>query len=206
MYIKTPGIVLNRFKIAEADKLVTVYSREYGKLKAIAPGARKINARLSSATEPLVETNFMFYGSITNNTILKIVGGELITLFPKIRSEYNRYLYGCNVIEIVDALTMDYSKNETKYNLIKRTLDLMQNSVNPDLIYYAFILRFLNLSGYGLDFADKDIYNIKLLKLSKLSGQQVDTLEFTPAERKEIALQCKLLLHQHLPRRLKSEV
>ncbi|OIO72810.1 MAG: DNA repair protein RecO [Elusimicrobia bacterium CG1_02_37_114] len=151
MYHKTAGIVIKRDYLGEADKVLLIYTKDLGKVRAVAGGSRKITAKLLMATEPLVEANFMFYGDPLNGSFIKIVGGELISLFSILREKPLQYAGACQVIEIVELLTPLHSKNEKKYHLLKRTLELLEQTGNPRRIFLAFILRYMKLSGWGLE-------------------------------------------------------
>jgi len=153
MYVTTSGLVLTREFYLENNKLLKIYTKEMGKISAIAVGACKINAKLLSITEPLTETEFTFAVSSLNLKMnrVKIIGGKLIESFTKLKNDINRYLIACKIIETVDLLTFDYVKNEPKYNLILKSLQLVEKSIHIERIYVAFLLRFLKLSGYGLE-------------------------------------------------------
>jgi DNA repair protein RecO (recombination protein O) len=150
MYINTSGLVIGRKEIGNADKLLTIYTLEFGKVKVAAAGARKTSARLMMATEPLVETEFMFFTHSSPLRRMKVIGGKLIDLFPILRTDLRRYTIACQVAEVVDMLTYEQIKNEKKYYLIRRTFQLIEDTAHPQRMYTAFLLRFLRLCGYGL--------------------------------------------------------
>lgn len=197
MQIKTRAIVLNRENFIEASKLVTVYSAEYGKMKAIAVGSRKVNAKLLFATEPLVESDFVFLTRYPRNSLHKIIGGNIVNTREKIRTDFHKYLNACKVLETVDSLTREHSDNEKKYNLILRTLELLEIAANPGLIYNAFFLRFIKLCGFGLDFERKELYNNSFnydhLRLLRLPGEEISKLEVSGEVNREIDIFCRRL-------------
>ena len=193
MHIKTKGIVLKREIFKEASKLLTMYTLEFGKIKAIAVGSKKINAKLLFATEPLVESNFMFLSNKIRN-FNKIIGGNILNTFYNLRNDFKKYFHACKILETVNSLTAEHSKNEKKYYLIIRTLNLLEKVNNPDLIYYAFLFRFLKLCGYELVFDQKFYYNDICLNLSGLSSDKIDKLNLSDKVKKEIDTYCKKLL------------
>jgi len=150
MYWNSHGFVINRQETRNADKLLTLYTLELGKIRVIAQGARKSSARLAMATEPLVETEFSFFGNPLASARLRVIGGKIINLFPVIREDFRRYTTACQVAEVIDLLTYEQIKNEQKYRLIGRTFDLISTARHPERTYLAFLLRFLRYCGYGL--------------------------------------------------------
>ncbi len=184
MYHRTTGIVLRKEIIKESDKLLTIYTRSFGKVHAVAPGAAKISAKLLSITEPVTEAEFMFYIKPGNYSFLRIVGGELKDMFSDIKNDMRKYIYGCSVIEIVDLLTADFDKNIDKYNLTRRALELLTNSKKPKRIYIAFVLRFIKLCGYNIDFLNG--YKEIIRKIVSASGNEVENLDFSEDMEKTI--------------------
>lgn len=177
MYKKTKGIVLRKEVVKESDKLLSIYTYDLGKVHAIAPGAVKISAKLLSITEPVTESDFMFYISKGNYSFLRIVGGELKDIFIDIKNHKEKYLYSCSTVEVVDLLTVDFDKNIDKYNLLKRALELISISKNPRRIYIAFVLRFIKLCGYKISFSGKNEEILR--KFISMSGEDVDNLNIS---------------------------
>ena len=57
---RSEAIVLRRTDFGEADRLLTLYSRDFGKIKAIAKGARKPQSRKTGHVEQFMRSNFLF--------------------------------------------------------------------------------------------------------------------------------------------------
>ena len=61
MLYKTEGIVLKSMEYQEADKIVTIFTKDYGKITAIAKGVRKTKSKFGSSLEILTHSVFLFY-------------------------------------------------------------------------------------------------------------------------------------------------
>ena len=61
MYYNIKALILNCEISSEADKIITAYTDKWGKINAIVPGAKKIVAKLSAATEPVTESELIVY-------------------------------------------------------------------------------------------------------------------------------------------------
>jgi DNA repair protein RecO (recombination protein O) len=56
---KTTGIVVRRFNLGEADRIITFLTNDHGKLKAVAKGVRRIKSRMAGHLEPFGEVELM---------------------------------------------------------------------------------------------------------------------------------------------------
>ncbi|OEG69843.1 hypothetical protein ATZ36_00220 [Candidatus Endomicrobiellum trichonymphae] len=183
MYYSIKGLVLNAKIQGEHDKLITVYSYEWGKIQAVVPSAKKIAAKLSSATEPLTESEFMVFGSYP---VLrpKITGANIIENNTKIKTDFKRNLYALYAAEVSDKIAPFNLENTVKYNLIVRIWQILSVCKYPKRALTAFILRFLKLSGYAFSdylknnnaFAGIGIEKT-VKRLSNCSGDNIDMLE-----------------------------
>ncbi|MCL2390139.1 MAG: DNA repair protein RecO [Endomicrobia bacterium] len=182
MYYQIKGLVLNSNTYGETDKIAVIYSYEWGKIQAVVPSAKKINAKLASATEPLTESEFMVFQSHTSMRP-KITGALIIKNNSALKTDFNKNLYALYAAEIADKFTPFNMENAEKYELISRVWELFADCKYPKRVLTAFTLRFLKLSGYSLsDYiknnisaADKQIENA-VVKLSRCSGSDADNL------------------------------
>ncbi|MCB4791629.1 MAG: DNA repair protein RecO [Elusimicrobia bacterium] len=180
MYQNSFGLILKASVLNEADKLLTIYTRQWGKIFAVAPGAKKIKAKYIGATEPIIETDFMFY--FTSSTSRpKVTGAKILNSFPCLTKNWRRHFIAQYCAEICDKLTPLQSQNLSKYDLLHRSWKLLETADNPWRIYIAYALRFLKLSGY--DFSEyikkEDSYMTKdetevIRHLSIFSGDDID--------------------------------
>jgi DNA repair protein RecO (recombination protein O) len=183
MYYIIKGLILNSKIHDEHNKLVTIYSYEWGKIQAVAPSAKKIAAKLSAATELITESEFMVYN---NHPYLrpKVTGASIIRNNTKVKADFKRNLYALYAAEIGDKFAPFNCQNCQKYDLITRIWEILGICKYPKRALAAFVLRFLKLSGYSFSdylkninvIVDKDIEkNIK--RLSSCSGNDIDLFD-----------------------------
>jgi recombinational DNA repair protein (RecF pathway) len=180
MYYQLKGLVLRSKVSAEADKLITLYTCEWGKITAIVPGAKKVKAKFSAIAEPVTESEFMVY--MKHQSVRpKVTGAKMVEGFPALRKNWRNFSIAAYCAEICDKLTPFNSENSKKYELLQRTWELLGQAQNPWRIYTAFVLRFLKLSGYNfyefiinenVSMPEKELRAIQ--NLSTLSGQDLD--------------------------------
>jgi DNA repair protein RecO (recombination protein O) len=183
MYYTIKGLVLNAKIRGECDKLITIYSYELGKIQAIVPGAKKIAAKLSFATEPITESEFMIF-STNISARPKVTGANIIKNNTNVKMDFNRNLYALYAAEVSEKFVPFNLKNPQKYKLILRIWEILGTCKYQKRALIAFILRFLKLSGYAFydylkqnnAFVSADIER-GIRKLSSCFGDDIDLLE-----------------------------
>lgn len=180
MYYHIKGLVLNAGVQAEADKIITLYSYEWGKIYATVPGAKKITAKLAGATEPLTESEFMVFQAHPS-VRPKITGAVIIENNTKIKTDFKRNLYALYAAEISAKLAPYNMENTQKYQLISRIWEVLGECEVPKRALSAFVLRLLKLSGYSFtDYLKNNTHSFDISlekdirKLSRCSGNSLD--------------------------------
>lgn len=156
MLVSTEAIVLRSRKHGETSKIVTLYSREYGKVDVIAKGARDIKSKFGGALESFTESRIVFYKKEKAEASL-----YLLSKAEPIRSN-SRLLEGLEKIEAATAIAEllnrsmhDEEKHLALYDLTSAVLTAMSSSAEevaagPLLIYYY--LRFAEQLGFAIQF------------------------------------------------------
>lgn len=143
--LRTEGIVLRRTDFGEADRLLTLYTRDYGKIKALAKGARKPNSRKTGHVELFMRTEFMI---ATGRDIGVVTQAELVETYPALRDDLVRTTYAAYAVELLDKFTADEDKNPALYALLQEGLGWMNEGDNLLLAARYYELRLLSLVGY----------------------------------------------------------
>lgn len=168
MYYKTEGIILSQKKIGEADKLLTIYTKERGKIFCIAKGARKPLSRKTGHIElgnwcKLYIAQGKNLDILTEAILIKNFGGNN-------NSEHkSNMIY--HLLEIINILTVELQKNSTTFNLLKEALiDLNEHN---DYKMTATVYKVKLLSSLGF-FSTKNLKDSNVKKL--LSILEYDNL------------------------------
>ena len=143
------GLVLHRLNTGETDKILTLYTREHGKLSAIAKSARKAGSRLSGATELFTETRFLL-GS--GKSLEVVQQAEIQESFPGIRADLEKLARATYLCELLDRLTAesDTLQSVELYDLLLSALYLLQRATTyPDAVVHAYELHLLAAIGYA---------------------------------------------------------
>lgn len=152
MIVKTEAIVLKSMNYRDTSKIVTFYTRSFGKLKGIAKGARQMRSKFGGALEPLSQVALVFYRKEQRELHL-ISQCDSVTTYKNIPTDLDRMSVALSVLELVNQLSHDEEANERLFSLIVDTLNAVENSAkNPINLFYAFELRCAAILGFSPDF------------------------------------------------------
>jgi recombinational DNA repair protein (RecF pathway) len=215
MYYRLNGLVLNTRISGEADKAAAIYTREWGKISAIVPGAKKIKAKLNAQTEPVTEGEYMVYMA-GPQARAKVTGAKIIDGFIPLKTDWRRFSHAAACAELTDLLTPYYLENPQKYDLLSRTWKLLETANKPRRIFTAFTLRFLRLSGYSfVDYIQRENESAAvkteefeaIRKFSNLSGGEIDNgMDVSEAVEKRVTRHLDRYLNQYLPRPMMTKI
>jgi len=138
-------IVLRRINFGETDRIVTLYSRERGKISGIAKGARKPVSRLAGATEVLTSSRLRLAIRKALNIISQ---AEIKESFPRIHTDLKRLSYAGYLAELVDKFVEEHEVSIDIFDLLLSALYLLERPNDPEKITHMFELQFMCLMGY----------------------------------------------------------
>ncbi|MBW8348146.1 DNA repair protein RecO [Bacillus sp. IITD106] len=144
MVEKYEGIVIRTTDYGESNKIVTIYSREAGKIAGMARGAKKTNSRLASSTQLFTYGYFMIHG---NRGIGTMQQAELISSLKGIREDIFKTAYASYIAELMDKGTGEQERNPFLFELLRQTLQYINDDYDPDIITNIFEMKMLNVLG-----------------------------------------------------------
>jgi len=142
---RAEGLVVKNIPFGEAGLLVTLYSRESGKLKAVAKGARRSNSKMVGHFEPLTVAKL----SLARGRGLDIVNQvEVTENFSLLKNDLTSLARGLYVVELVDGFGSEANPNQRLYDLAVETLEAIQQHPSWELILRRFELHLMRVSGF----------------------------------------------------------
>ncbi len=142
---RVSALILRRIPLGETDKIVTLFTREYGKFNAIAKGARRTTSRLAGATEPLIYVKMLLGEGMNLDVVSQC---EVKESFPKLRADYGLFLRASYACELLDRITMERDPAPEMFDLLLSMLFILQRAVEPDATIHAFELQLMAQAGY----------------------------------------------------------
>ncbi|MEK7681384.1 MAG: DNA repair protein RecO [Chloroflexota bacterium] len=143
---KTEGIVLRRSDMGEADLLLTFYTPFYGKLRAVARGARRPSSKLAGHVELLARGLFLLARGQNLDTFSQ---AECVEPFAALRDDLESVGRALYVAELLDRFTPDGAENRLLYQLLVETL--RRFPAGGDMAVRFFEVQALVLSGFRPD-------------------------------------------------------
>lgn len=143
-YYRTEALSLKNMSLGESDLLVTLYSKDIGKFRAVAKGARKSTSKLVGHFEPLTINNL----SITKATNLDIINqAETIEDFRHLKSSLIGLAQGIYINELIDGFGTESHANYNLYQLSQEVLRALNSCPQSQFTLMYFELHLLRLSG-----------------------------------------------------------
>ena len=116
---KAESIILSRKNVGEADRILTVFSKEYGKIRCIAKGVRRVTSRRAPHLEIFTHCSIMLHKGSALDSVVEVYPTHV---FEYIRGDLERvgiaYLY----CELVAVLLADYQEHSDVYDLLLAAL------------------------------------------------------------------------------------
>ncbi len=132
--------------MGEADRLLTVFARDRGKLTLLAKGVRRQASRKAGHLEPFTCTDLLV---AKGKSLDLVTQAETITAHRRLREDLWRSSWAYYVVELVDAFTQEADPNAVLFDLLAETLDRLDNpETNLALAVRYYELHALALAGY----------------------------------------------------------
>lgn len=144
---KSEGIVLKRSNFGEADKIITVYSKHYGKVSLLAKGVRRMTSRKRGSLEVF---NQVVFFAAKGKGIDIVTETEALNSFSSWRKDLKKIAVAYELCEMVDRLTAEGSEQEEVYELLVnylKNLSLLAE-VNLNSFISSFGGNLLKLLGF----------------------------------------------------------
>ncbi len=142
---RTEALVLRHSNFGEADRILTLYSRENGKIRAVAKGVRKMKSRKAGHLEPFTRVQLQ----LARGRDLPIVTqAETMEAFLNIRGSLEVTAQAAYVLEILDRFTFDEEENRELYRMAVETLERLDSGIEPFYANRYFELHVLSALGF----------------------------------------------------------
>ena len=146
--LKTEAVVLSKLNYGDTSLIVSLFTKELGKISAILKGARSPKSKLGMKVDPLNYIEVVFYNKSTRDLQI-ISSADIIRHFPGIKEELDKLKFAHSVIELIKKLTPEHEQNIRLFNGLVKILSLLESSEEPpNLVFARFFLFFLAEIGY----------------------------------------------------------
>lgn len=146
------GVVLRTQKLGEADRIVTLLTRDHGRVRAVAKGVRRTKSKFGSRLEPFSRVDVQLYTGRTLDVVTQVEA--LDAHGPTLAGDYASYTAGTAMLETAERLTDEEKEPAVQqYLLLVGGLRaLARGDHDPGLVLDSYLLRSLALGGYAPSF------------------------------------------------------
>lgn len=142
---QTEAVIIKRTKLGEADRILTLITPGYGKVRAVAKGTRRPQSKLGGHVELLTHSRLQL---ARGRNLDIITQAQTIESFMPLKNDLSLMSCGLYLSELIDAFTGEDVEAGELFSLFCDTLHLLSEAENRDTLLRHFELQVLNLSGY----------------------------------------------------------
>jgi len=188
------SIILSRLNYGESDRILTLLTKDFGKVKVIARGVRKEKSKLAGGIELFCTCNIGFIESRCELAVL--VSSRLINYYGGFIKQLSRVNFAYQALKKVNKITED-SVDASYYLLVKKLLESLQKlELSLDVVELWWLVNLLKTTGHSINtksllggerFADNQFYSF----IDNKGGFKLSKAGFTPNHIKLIILASK---------------
>lgn len=148
---KTEAIIIKRFNVGEADRILTVFSKHAGKFSVRAKGIRRVPSRRSAHVELLNHSLLTLY---EGRSIPTLTEAQSIENFQDMKDDFTKVGFAYHLCELIDGLCPDGVEHPDIFDLLHKTLvrltQFVSDSVDhsPIEIIHEFEVQLLTILGF----------------------------------------------------------
>ncbi len=149
MLKKTKGIVLRGHNFGEADRILEVYSEDFGKIKVVAKGVRRIKSRLAGHVEPFMYAEFMLAEG--RSELLTLTGARALEQYEFVRRDLGRLAAASYIAELVSKLTPEGQLSRRFPELLRDSLTRLNSHYDPAKVVAYYEWQAIATAGWEPD-------------------------------------------------------
>jgi DNA repair protein RecO (recombination protein O) len=142
------AVVLRTSKLGEADRIITLLTRNHGKIRAVAKGVRRTKSRFGARLEPFMRTKMLVARGRNLDVVSQAV--SLAAYADHICMDYDLYSNGVVMLETADKLvSTEHEPAQSQYLLLIAALKgLSAGNHDPRMISLSYLMRSLAIAGW----------------------------------------------------------
>lgn len=155
--VKIEGFIFKKTSLLNRDLIITVFSRELGRIRVLAKGIKKLTSRRS----PHIETGNLINAVLSKNKDYYFLQEtDLISGFSQIKKNQSKFQCLYLFLFILEKLLPENQKEEKMYKLFKSFMIDLSKRDDYQLIMTNYLNNTASLLGYKEKNKDKDLTGI----------------------------------------------
>ena len=149
MIVRTEAIVLRSILYGETSRIVTLFTKDKGKVAVMARGALRPGSRFGSTLQPMSYVQAVLYWKASRQ-VQTLSESSHLRMFGRLRDNLAALAYGQRVVEIAQALLQDEDENPLAFELLLDALDrLDRHEGRAEQVFFFFQLRLAEILGFA---------------------------------------------------------
>jgi DNA repair protein RecO (recombination protein O) len=137
------GVVLRTIRLGEADRIVTMLTREHGKVRAVAKGVRRTTSKFGARLEPLSHVALLCWQGRELDVVNQ---AEVLDSFRAVREDLDRVAKGFTLLEVADQLSEERHATPRLYEMLVGALRALADA-DAAMLVPGFLLKALAVEG-----------------------------------------------------------
>jgi DNA repair protein RecO (recombination protein O) len=146
---RSSAVVIGSFDLGESDRVVTFFTRRFGKIRGVAKAARRTRSRFGSALELFTMGELIFFDT-GRSDLVRVDHFDIVQPFDRVRGDLARLGHAAWMVECVGRLSGERDANARVYGLLLRALTSVEGGVPPGRVAVAFGVRCVDALGHRL--------------------------------------------------------
>ena len=127
---RSAAVVIGSFPLGESDRVVTFFSRDFGRMRGVARAARRIKSRFGGSLELFTLGTLVFFDT-GRSELVRIDHFDVTHPFAPLREDLGRLGEAAWVVEIVARTTGERDRQPALFGLLVRALKAMEEATRP---------------------------------------------------------------------------
>jgi DNA repair protein RecO (recombination protein O) len=142
---QTEAIIVKKIKLGEADRILSLYTLDHGRIEAVAKGIRRPRSKLAGHLELLTYSRVTL---VHGRNLDTVIGSQTLDSFMDMKNDIWLTSYGLYASELINLFTAERIENRELFQLLLVTLGHLSHGANPELVLRYFELHLLDWVGY----------------------------------------------------------
>ncbi|MCB0280387.1 MAG: DNA repair protein RecO, partial [Calditrichaeota bacterium] len=147
---QSSGIVIRQINWSDTSKIITLFSRDFGKIQLIARGARSPKSKFRGVVDLLNVISFS-YQYKAGRDLNYLADPDLDLSMHSVSEQYESYIFSLAIIELLDQLMELDDSHQRLYDELIEIFRLLKSGDDPRFMFIRFLLRFAMELGFELN-------------------------------------------------------
>jgi DNA repair protein RecO (recombination protein O) len=141
------AFVLHTYKLGETDQIVVLFTREFGKLRAVVRRSHSPRRHTAGYYQPLMLLHAIVFGR-PGQPLYRMHSVDIVQALRPLHEDFSLLRCGLYITELIDAATHEREPVPELFTLLHQALEQLTQTATPEMLLRLFELRLLMLTGY----------------------------------------------------------